>query len=920
MNEPDVSTFMHLTKFVPQQTRTALVERNRLLNKLTEENDVSFPLSLIVAPSGYGKSTLMAQFMSHYVQQGEVVCWLSLDESDNDEDTFITYLIESYRRSNSEYSATTNTIGYSHYPHINPQARLQQLLGSIEQSRELVKIILDDFQVLTSPSLLAHVTWLIQRSPRNLSFYIIAKSEPNLPIISELRVKNNLLEITANELNFTLQESRAFLSNKKNINLDDIEIQALHNKTEGWIAATQLLSLAIQNYDQTNKTYQKSFIESISGTDKDIVKYLGNYVFNFQNDNVKNFFISTAILQRFNADLCIAVCGQNSAANTLDYVSAQGLFIFELDRKRNWFRYHHLFREFLQGELNKQGVTKYQELTQRAAAWYEKQGYIEEAIDYYLLGKQFKKAAMLISDIVVEAVQYRGNHSVLLKWVERLPFKYMLETPKIAICYAWSLLFTRNFEQSDHVLEALADYSPILTNEQILIDYNIEMLSLIKGVISGDFNHVRQNIALWLDKWTDAPIFEQGVVLGLLGASCLHTLEYSLARKVLIQGKSIFEKIDCDYGLMWVDSLYALVHFKQGHLLESKRILKKALLHANEKMGEHSFGSSLINITLSQIYCDLNNNDAAHKYLSNGFSSIDKHGVIDTALIGFMIKSRLQYRQQAKNDAVTTLLQGESYGRNHNLSGFEVALVAERIRLFLRDDNYTFARDLFDERLYGEVDQDNVFHYTPFEIIQIMSLHVRMALADKRPQAALKIINSLSRLCKQKNYNQLNEHLLLLSASAHFDLEKKNQAFRILNQVIEAAAKEEKQGLFVDEQYHLKGLMIEFMTKVNLNTQCQRSDEQVIFIEQIRKIFGLEENKEVTPSADLLNSENMAHNDILTKRERELLVLLQQGLSNKELAESLFVSESTIKWHLSRIYIKLDAKNRVDAIKIYFDK
>lgn len=591
------TSHFYSTKFVPQKTRSALVTRNRLLKKLTSFDHNSAGLFLIVAPSGYGKSTLLAQLMEYNLEHKQQVGWLSLDESDNSTDTFITYLIEVYQRAKNPNAASNSPPSQHDYINLNPKARITNLLTKIADGGKPIQIILDDFQVLTNLDLLENIAFFLQMMPMNLKVFIISKSAPNLSIISEFRAKDKLVEISANELNFTVQESKKFLSAKGNIKLNEEQIGALHTRTEGWVAATQLISHALQNQKK-----QAEFVQNISGTDKDIVEYLGNYVLNVQSEEVQKFFLYTSILTRLNKELCVLICDTSTAAVTLEYVSDQGLFLFELDRERKWYRYHHLFRDFIKAELNKREPEKYKELYFKAANWFEKEGNIVEAIDYYLSGGAFDKALPLIASQAVVAVQYHGNHSILLKWIDRLPPQYIFKVPTIAICYIWSLLFTRNLTEGESVLQQLVEHIPKLSLDRSLVEYNISMLARLKEVMCGDFNNGRKNISDWLDKYPEAPAFEQGVILGMLGATCLHTLEFSTARRALMQAKNIFETIYSDYGISWIDSLYALVHFKQGHLLECQNILKNALLFSNEKMGDHSLASSMINIYISQVY------------------------------------------------------------------------------------------------------------------------------------------------------------------------------------------------------------------------------------------------------------------------------------------------------------------------------
>lgn len=316
------------------------------------------------------------------------------------------------------------------------------------------------------------------------------------------------------------------------------------------------------------------------------------------------------------------------------------------------------------------------------------------------------------------------------------------------------------------------------------------------------------------------------------------------------------------------------------------------------------------------VYFELNQLSLAKKHLDEGIDSIDEHGVIDTVQIGFIMKARLVEREGAVKDALNILMAGEAFGRNHNLLSFEKTIVSEYISILLRSGDVLSAKELYYERGFDFINQDTQ-SITANEYFQISIITVRLALAENSPAIALKLLSELIRQSKQKSHHQLLLHLLLLNASAHFALGKKNQAFRLLNQVIEASAIEGKVGIFIDELYHLTPLMFDFMTKRKLNDRCLQSENT--FYDDIYKIFSFDKNDFQNEKKEINNTEDIQACDVLTKREKELLVLLQQGLSNKELANSLFVSESTVKWHLSRIYTKIGAKNRVDAINLFLN-
>lgn len=903
---------MYATKFAPQKTRTELINRDRIVNKLIAFADSHGVLALVTGPSGYGKSTLLSQFMEQRQQKGERVCWLSLDENDNDQDTFITCLSECYIRSCDAEGTQGFKKNLHSYPKTNPHARLGQLLETITQSEDSVKIIFDDFQVITDPELLNIFDWFLKRLPNNLSVFIVTRSEIDLLSINEHRAHNTLLEINASELNFTLSETKQFLEQSEGRHLGDSEIQSLHNKTEGWVAATQLVTLAIKNQNYTSPEHLKPFIEGVSGTDKDLVRYLSACVFNLQNSELQNFFIRTAVLKRFNADLCAAVCEQDNASELLDYAFNQGLFIFELDRSRSWYRYHPLFREFLLAELEKQGCEQYQRVVTLAADWFESKGNTGAAINYYLLGKQYSKACELIANVCVEMVQYRGNHNQLLKWLAQLPIEEILKVPENAICYIWSLIFTRQWDKSTEGITALYQHQPSNEAEQQDLTLKLEMLELLKEVMQGQFEYVKEASPVWLKKWPQAPEFERSLVQSVLGTAHLHTVEFSPARKLFSLAKAGFEKTDCDYGIAWMVALYSRVYFKQGHLSECLHMLQQGLTEANKQMGEYSFASAMLHLNLSAVYCEMNENEQALKHLNDGFSSIDQHGVIDTATMGFIIKSRLQQRQGDVQGAMQTLQEGEAFGRHSKLSNYEITLIVERIFLLLRAAKTQQAHELAEEREISAYEFDKDSHIA-LDTIQISMIQARLALSKNEPADALKLVTPVLRQSTQRGFNHIEESLSLLSASANYQLGKKNQAYRTLQNIIESAAKENRYGLFVDESYHLTPLLESFIEKNSEQSQQTLKSAEQAFISKLCKILKIEtEDTAVTKEEPKTSKPKIE----LSKREEQLISLLQQGLSNKDIAEHLFLSESTVKWHLSRIYSKVGAKNRVDAIKL----
>ena len=906
------NSHLYTSKLSPQRTRSRLVSRARLINLFSSSNKRP-KLTLLVAPAGYGKSTLLAQRISKL--NNEAIAWLSLDDSDNNLDTFLEYLWAACEATFPENYMTQWGEQFNTAPGANYKIRLTALFSAIEELGKPFQLVLDDFHVITKDKTLQCIDWLISMMPIQMSLLVASRQQPLLSCLTVLKSQGELQEIPAQQLNFTLKETHSFLSIDKQVNLSEDSVLSLFRRTEGWVGATQLALHAL--HQQKN---QNDFIRHFSGNDRDIVKYLGECVLNQQDSETQTFFLFSAVLKRLNHDLCQEVTGLFNSAEILERISQEGLFLFELDRDRQWFRYHHLCKEFLLSRLEKLHPGKSLKLYLKAAHWFRRQGDINQAIDYFLCAQEFDTAAHLMAEHVSSLVQYQGNHEVLLQWITKLPDKNIAQEPRIAICLAWSLIFTRDLKPVEGVLDILR--GELEKKQQVLIQpkdqqdiwltYNLQMLETIHEVMAGNSLAARERSASWVQKWPNAPEFERGAVLAVQGASCLQTLEFKLARSILVQAKKLGLSCETDYGVAWIDFGYALIHVRQGHLIEAHHILESALKVAIEQMGEHSLACTLLKLGLAQICYDKNDIQQAQIYIDAGFLSIEDHGLVDTLHIAFLTKSRLLNRQGLLNESMAVLLDAELFGRRLELANFESSILAERIRLMLLNNKIDEALQLYNERgleSYNTHGRES----SAREQLVLELIKVRMNIAQGNAEQALMQLTPVIRQCKKHDFIQDLVVFSLLEARCYFDLNKKNQAFRAIQSVLMLTEGEGVISPYLDERNHLEDILPEFFSRLDKQNNPGKSDfKHQDFIQQLKKLFNVfpETEEKVVVSKP-------SKTEKLSKRERELLSYLDQGLSNQALADVLFLSVATIKWHLSHIYTKLGVKNRLEAIKAY---
>ncbi len=912
MNNATADVTLLQTKLGPQRTRVRLVDRPRLVSKLGS-GDKPPRLTLVSAPAGYGKSTLLAQYVSH---SGPLLpAWYSLDEGDNNIDVFTQYFLAAYDNALAEDAAHLTADKYQKSPNANPKGRLSLLFRRIAEDGVQVCFVLDDFHLITDSRVLELVEWIVKAMPPAMTMVLASRERPQLACLSELAAQGNLLELSGKQLRFTLQEMETFLSSDTSIRLDAESIHTLYSRTEGWVAATQLALHAL--HDQKDP---KAFINNFSGTDRDIVSYLGAMVLRRQSPEIQNFFLHTSVLHRLNAELCAEVTGMPDTEAILDQLSNEGLFLFELDRNRQWFRYHHLFGEFLLSEFRSREPGRDRELSLKAANWFAGRGNLHEAIDYYLQAEEFETAVRHIVADVSRIVQYEGNHEVLLRWVEKLPEQYLRLEPKLAICYAWTLVFTRNFDQVELVLRQIRNdhlpRDPARLDDSCYnwIRLNIDMLDACRDVMSGDARSAREKTEHWLDVWPEGPLFERGVVLGVNGAACIQTLDFRAARRVLREGKIALGDSEAEYGVTWTSFLYALVLIRQGQIGEGKHLLQTSLKGANRIMGSHSLASALLKLGLSYACYETNDLEEAGGYLDKSFFSIEEHGLVDTAHIAFLTKSKLLLREGREAESMAVLYDAENFGQRAHLSHFETAVVAERIRRLVVAGRVDEANHLFAEYGYQDAQADRD-RFNPYECVLIRGLAVRLALANGQHDSALAGASELMDFCQRRGLVLEYVRLAIVQIRACYDSGNGNKALRLLNKLIAMVAPENLVSVFVEERTYLEPLWPEFLERFRDSGRMDGEPSRTGFVNTLVQVLDLKSVFPGTPEPGETAGPVLVEQ--LSRKEREILGYLGQGLSNQELANTLFVSVSTIKWHLTHIYAKLGVKSRMEAIRSF---
>ena len=424
MAGPLLETKLHLPRW-----RRDLVARPRLSERLSRGAESA--LTLVSAPAGFGKTTLLAEWLAAAAADGRSVAWLSLDQRDNDPALFWTYLVAALKT--AAQGAGASALSLLQPPQPPNEAGLVTLLNDLDALPNDVVLVLDDYHVIDARDVQDGMAFLLEHLPPQIHLVIASRADPALPL-ARLRGRGELVEIRAADLRFTPGEAAAYLNEVMGLVLTARDVAALEGRTEGWIAALQLAALSMQGREDT-----AAFIAGFAGDDRYIVDYLAEEVLQRQPEHVQLFLLQTSILDRLSGPLCDAVTGQDGGKAKLAALERGNLFLLPLDDRRRWYRYHQLFADVLQAHLRDEQPDEVPDLHRRASGWYEQNDEPAEAIRHALAAGDYERAADLV-ELAIPAMRRSRQEAAVHGWLELLPDEVVRVRPVLSVGYAGALL------------------------------------------------------------------------------------------------------------------------------------------------------------------------------------------------------------------------------------------------------------------------------------------------------------------------------------------------------------------------------------------------------------------------------------------------------------------------------------------------
>ena len=465
------------TKFFIPASSHALIPRPRLIELLN--TSLECPLTLVSAPAGFGKTTLLSTWVQSLPPERPRIAWVSLDEGDNEPVLFWMYVLTAL--DSQQPGLCTQLVTYLQTQQAPPlRSVLQTLINRLAEQSEQFLLILDDYHLVTEQAVHTSLTYLVEHLPPQLHLILATRADPPLPI-SLLRARGQLLEVRTDQLRCSPDEVMAFLKKTASIQLSQDMVEEVATRTEGWLVGLQLLGLSLQGHADPG-----DLLEEVSGSQRYIFDYLIEEVFQSQSASVQTFLLHTSILERLSAPLCDAILQQSGSQQMLEQLERANLFVVSLDTQRRWYRYHALFTEALRHRLEQTQPAFVPILHHRASQWYAQHGRLNEAISHAITAQEWQWAADLIEQVYTR-IWGNSEHAMLRRWLEKLPAEVMRSRPRLCLAYAKTLFMVSSYTTMESWLQdaetALRGTSPALTNE-----------TAATGAVSLSEQHERDNL------------------------------------------------------------------------------------------------------------------------------------------------------------------------------------------------------------------------------------------------------------------------------------------------------------------------------------------------------------------------------------------------------------------------------------------
>ena len=883
-----------LTKFNLPPTSEKFVVRFRLMRLLDESIREDVLITLVCGPAGYGKTTVVSEWLQDSKKtHSNRFAWLTLDHSDDDLTRFLTYFISALNHISPGVGERVLRMLETHK--LSPIPVLATLLiNEISEISERFFLILDDYHLITAESIQSFIGFLVEHQPQQLCLVLITRADPPLPL-TRLRARGHLVELRQADLSFTFEEAVEFINQTMNLALAPEQVAALELQTEGWIAGLQLAALSLR----AEKDHS-AFFQSFSGEHEFIADYLTDEVLANLAEPLRTFLLQTSILNQLSASLCEAVTQQPGAQAILEQLVDTNLFIIPMDNQQRWYRYHALFADLLRKRLYSTQVDILDELHRRASCWYEKNDQIDLAIEHAIAAHDNGQAARLIEQIAENLIK-RGKARIVLRWLEAIPEADIIMHPFLVSVYGFALILCgRSTQVAASLLEKMKDAS-----NQSEFEGELSMLQAFLTIMQGDAGRTIQFSEQALQQLGDRRPFFRSLAADTLGMGYTLAGDIPSATRAFEQVVEISRQSDNTMmTIMALTNLAGLQYF-HGKFRIAKATCQQVLSLAEQQFGPGSpmIGKTLLN--LAEIFREQGDLETANQYFLDAARLMENFVEIGLP-IAYISLARLRMDQKDWSSAQKYIDQARGLAQDTQSTKMDDQLVElAQARLWIWQGELVQAAEWANQRGLLNRSPDellsaagrNMALNEMFEV-EILIL-IRLQMAMEQPAKALELIDELIQTNEQQGYKRRQVELFVLKALTLFQMDRIDQALDVLEQSLLLGELEGYQMTFIEHGEPMAQLLY-------------RAVERNIYPVYASRL--LKAITEELPKPSLKDESGFDLVEPLSDRELEVLCLIAEGLTNREIAKRLYISLSTVKGHTTNIFGKLNVRNRTKAV------
>ncbi|MGM0445716.1 MAG: LuxR C-terminal-related transcriptional regulator [Bacillota bacterium] len=845
-----------------------LVPRKELFDFIDQSINNDNKVLLVSAPAGYGKTTLVSEWINKYKNS---TVWYTLKEDDNDLETFIEGIVFGFKT--IDQSFFKNTYELIKIPSkVGDSSLLSTFLQDLKMIDKNIFLVLDDYHIISNKKIDDFLDKLIRLLPTNIKFILLTREDPQLPL-HKYRIENMLYEIRANKLKFDIKEIEKFFK-YSNIIIDDNEINLLLDKTEGWISGLNLAKIILKDKDPE---MIKQFIYNFSGTNHYIIDYLIEEVLDELDEKTKSFLYKTSITERISPDLCDYLSGQTNSFEILNRLMKMNLFITEIDSNQHWYRYHQLFKDYLTFNLSKEERIS---LHLKASNWYAENGYYQDAVSEAIEAKDFKLAVKHIDNAIYELLK-KGEIKTLLHMLDKIPDNYILESTTILIIKAWTLFATGNKGEALYYIQ--------LVNENIssIDKINKGRLYTLTSLIPQINNNPDPTI---MAKKAVELIEDEDYIFKINAWMSLGQIEASIGKvnKSIKSFKNAYHlgKRSGQRFLEVISLINLVLKLNMQGSLQTGYQLTIDYISRNQNKNQRMDPiTKLMYIPLGVLLFQMGKYKEAREKLIVGVEISEQLDLVHVSWLPKVYYAQSVFYSGEVNESFEILDDLLNFTKRYNLKANQEWVEAIKEELSIKHKETNPDSNIF--KKYEDIENKAIdynyfrryFNYIRFLILTNDFKKARMLLENKEDY----LNNSYNEYTDKLRYA-----LFISLVNLHENINKKTKGLflKTINDI-----KEQKYfGIIIEEIDFIKPFL-DIIKKENVNL-----------------------HKKVNDLTNLVLKSRTNLIEDLTERELDIIKLVAKGYTNKKIADELYITVGTTKWHLSNIYSKILVKNRTEAI------